>query len=188
MRFLSTLDPDSIKDLDSLNQRYFKWLEEDYTRKAHAGLNGKSPHDVFMSQVSNLKLVKDINLLNENFLLRVSRKIQHDATTQVENVLYETDPRFIGKRVEIRYEPEWINDVTKALPIYDDNKKVGEAKMVRFHDNSHVKRRFKGNRRRDISQELTNAGAVETAETCKNIISYYDMMKGDKVCSNNTLD
>lgn len=189
MRFLSTLDPDSIKDLDSLNQRYFKWLEEDYIRKAHSGLNGKSPHDVFMSQVSNLKLVRDINLLNENFLLRVSRKIQHDATTQVENVLYETDSRFAGKRVEIRYEPEWINDVTKALPIYDDNKKVGEAKMVRYHDNSHVKRRFKGNRRRDISQELTNVGAVETTETSKNIISYYDMMKEeDKVCSNNTLD
>jgi hypothetical protein len=187
MRFLSTLDPGSIKDLDSLNQRYFKWLEEDYTRRAHSGLGGKSPHEVFMSQVSNLKLVKDVNLFNENFLLRVSRKIQHDATTQVDNVLYETDPRFIGKRVEIRYEPEWINDITKALPIYDDNKKVGEAKMVHFHDNSHVKRKFPGNRRKDIPRELSVTEVVDSAVVShKNIISYYDMMKGeDKVCSDN---
>jgi putative transposase len=176
MRFLSTLDPDTIKDLDSLNQRYFKWLEEDYTRKAHSGLNGQSPHDIFMSQVSNLKLVKDINLINENFLLRVSRKIQHDATTQVDNILYETDQRFIGKRVEIRYEPEWIGDVTKPLPIYDDGKKIGEIKVVRYHDNAHAKRRFKGNRRKDIPLEPPVAG---TPEIQKNIISYYGIMKGE---------
>lgn len=185
MRFLSTLEPGSIKDLDSLNQRYFKWLEEDYTRKAHSGLGGKSPHEVFMSQVSNLKLVKDVKLFNENFLLRVSRKIQHDATTQVDNILYETDPRFIGKRVEIRYEPEWINDVTKELPIYDDNKKIGEAKMVRFHDNAHAKRRFPGNRRKDVPLELPDAETADsTGVIHKNIISFYDMMKGeDKVFS-----
>lgn len=176
---MSTLDPNTIKDLDSLNQRYFKWLEEDYIRKAHSGLNGQSPHEVFMSQVSNLKLVKDINLVNENFLLRVSRKIQHDATTQVDNVLYETDTRFINKRVEIRYEPEWIGDITKTLPIYDDGKKIGEAKMVRYHDNSHVKRRFKGNRRKDIPQELPAFEAQDATETHKNIISYYGMMKGE---------
>ena len=179
MRFLSTLDPNIIKDLDSLNQRYFKWLEEDYIRKAHSGLNGQSPHEVFMSQISNLKLVKDINLVNENFLLRVSRKIQHDATTQVDNVLYETDTRFVNKRVEIRYEPEWIGDITKTLPIYDDGKKIGEAKMVRYHDNSHVKRRFKGNRRKDIPQELPDFEAQDATETHKNIISYYGMMKGE---------
>ena len=179
MRFLSTLDPAIIKDLDSLNQRYFKWLEEDYIRKAHSGLNGLSPHDVFMSQISNLKLVKDINLINENFLLRVSRKVQHDATTQVENILYETDPRFAGRRVEIRYEPEWIGDVTKALPIYDDGKKVGEAKIVRYNDNSHVKRRFKGNRRKDIPHEPMTTEVTEAAKTHKNIISYYGMMKGE---------
>lgn len=179
MRFLSTLDPSAVKDLDSLNQRYFKWLEEDYIRKAHAGLNGQSPHDVFMSQVSKLKLVKDINLINENFLLRVSRKVQHDATIQVENVLYETEPRFAGRRIEIRYEPEWIGDVTKALPIYDGSKKVGEAKIVRYHDNSQVKRRFKGNRRKDISPEPKDMGVAGIAESHKNVISYYGMMKGE---------
>jgi putative transposase len=184
MRFLSTLDPSTIQDLDALNQRYFRWLEEDYIRKAHAGLNGQSPHDVFMSQVSKLKLVNDIARINENFLLRITRKIQPDATTQIDNILYETDSRFIGKRVEIRYEPEWINDVTKALPIYEDGKKVGEARVVRFHDNSHTKRRFKGNRRKDVLPETpavmdANTGMAANIDTTpKNTISYSDMMKG----------
>jgi hypothetical protein len=79
-RFLSRIEPAGIKDLDMLNMLYFKWLEEDYTKKAHSGLGGLSPHDVLISQVGNLKLISDRALLDEIFLYRISRKIQHDAT------------------------------------------------------------------------------------------------------------
>ncbi len=188
MRFLSGLDPTTIKDLDELNQKYFIWLEEDYKRKSHKGLNGLSPHDVFMSQISILKLVTDIAAANESFLLRVSRKIQPDATAQIENILYETDSRFSGKRVEIRYEPDWLNDVTKPLLIYEDGKKTGEAKIVRFHDNAHAKRRFKGNRRKDIQPEVILAQPIAKESAIKNTISYVDLMEGGKQCLSNTSD
>jgi hypothetical protein len=125
----------------------FKWLEEDYTRKAHGGLGGLSPHDVLMSQISGLRLISDRALLDEIFLCRVSRKIGHDATVRVQNILCETDPAFAGKRAEIRYDPEWIGDETKELPIFLEGKKIGAAKPVRFHDNAHAKRKFPGNRK-----------------------------------------
>jgi hypothetical protein len=179
MRFLSSLDPSTLKDLDDLNQRFFKWLEDDYKRKSHKGLNGLSPHDVFMSQVSKLKLVTDVERTNESFLLRITRKIQPDATTQIENILYETDSRFSGKRVEIRYEPEWLNDVTKTLPIYLDGKKTGEAKVVRFHDNAHAMRKFKGNRRKDIQPEPIEQMTSLGETSIKNTICYSDMMGSD---------
>lgn len=189
MRFLSGLDLSPVKDLDDLNQRYFKWLEDDYKRKAHKGLNGLSPHDVFMSQVSQVKLVTDINRIDEKFLLRITRKIQPDATTQIENILYETDSKFCGKRVEIRYEPDWLNDVTKVLPIYEEGKKAGEAKMVRFHDNAHAKRRSRGSKRKDTGIKNVAAQPVSPAETvAKNSISYSEMMRGDKLCSDNISD
>lgn len=179
MRFLSNIDPSSIKDLDDLNQRFFKWLEEDYKRKSHKGLNGLSPHDVFMSQVAKLKLITDVEKTNENFLLRITRKIQPDATTQIENILYETDSKFSGKRVEIRYEPEWLNDVAKTLPIYEDGKKIGEARMVRFHDNAHTLRRFKGNRRKNNQPEAIEQNTSTTEAVAKNSISYSDIMGGE---------
>lgn len=192
MRFLSTIDPTTIKDLDDLNQRFFKWLEEDYKRKSHKGLNGLSPHDVLMTQVSKLKLISDIDRLNESFLLRISRKIQHDATTQIQNILYETDSRFSGKRVEIRYEPEWLEDMTKTLPIYEEGKKVGEAKMVRFHDNAHAMRKFKGNRRKKEDTVPDKKAMFEEEPlvytTTKNTISYSNMTGGNKACSDNILD
>lgn len=178
MRFLSSLDPNTIKDLEYLNQRFFKWLEDDYKRKAHKGLNGLSPHDVLMSQVSKLKLVTDIEKTNENFLLRITRKVQPDATTQIENILYETDSKFCGKRVEIRYEPEWLGDVAKMLPIYENSKKIGEARVVRFHDNAHTMRRFKGNRRKNNQPEVVEQTSPLAQTAIKNSISYSDMIGG----------
>lgn len=176
MRFLSKINPVDIKDIDDLNQRYFRWLEEDYKHKSHGGLNGLTPHDVLMMQVSKLNLVTDIPRINEAFLLRTSRKIQHDATTQVDNILYETDSKFIGKRVEIRYEPEWLKDFSKTLPVYTDGKRIGEAKMVRFHDNAHTMRRFKGNRRKELIIVPEATTTVDEA-VIKNSISFSDMME-----------
>ena len=167
MRFLSTVNEDAIDSLDMLNSMYFKWLEEDYIRKAHSELGGLSPHDILMSQIDNLKLPVDRGIIDEIFLHRVSRKVQHDATIQIDNILYETDPCFAGKRMDVRYDPEWIGDENKRLPIYFDGKKAGEAWMVRFHDNAVAKRKFPGNR--SFNKETQNV---------KNVISYSDMIGG----------
>ena len=155
MRFLSALDESAIGSIAELNALYRKWLEEDYCRKAHSGLDGMSPHDVLISEVSCLNMIGDKNHVDEIFLYRVSRKIQHDATTQIDNVIYETDPALSGKRLEIRYEPEWIGNALKELPIYLDGKRIASARMVRFYDNAHMKRRFPGNRRKPDEEVLT---------------------------------
>lgn len=167
MRFLSTIDEDGIDGIDALNMMYFKWLEEDYVKKAHSELGGLSPHDVLMSQIENLKLPTDTKLIDEIFLHRVSRKVLHDATIQIDNILYETDPCFAGKRMEVRYDPEWLGDETKKIPLYNDGKKAGDAWMVRFHDNAHAKRKFQGNRKQSDAQ----GSAVS-------VMSYSDMMGG----------
>jgi transposase InsO family protein len=169
MRFLSTLNEDKIDSIGMLNSLYFKWLEEDYIRKAHSELGGLSPHDVLMSQLDSLKLPTERGLIEEIFLHRVSRKVQHDATFQVDNILYETEPCFAGKRMYVRYDPEWVGDEDKKLPLYFDGKKSGEAWMVRFHDNAHAKRKFPGNRRK-ASVGPQSAGSA---------ISYSEMAGGD---------
>jgi len=171
MRFLSAIDESKIDSLDMLNAMYFKWLEEDYIRKAHSELGGGlSPHDVLMSQVDNLKLPTDKGIIDEIFLHRVSRKVQHDATIQIDNILYETEPCFAGKRMDIRFDPDWVGDENKKLPIYFDGKKAGEAWMVRFHDNARAKRKFPGNNRRKEYADKQNGGSV---------ISYSDITGGN---------
>lgn len=140
-RFLSTLDLSSVEDIDDLNKRLFKWLDEDYLKKPHSSLNGLTPLDYFMSQVDRIKTCGDPKELAEKFLLRKRRKVNHDGTFTIDNILYETKTNFAGMNMEIRYEPSWLEIPFMPVFIYADDKKVGEALQVNFHDNAHIKRK-----------------------------------------------
>jgi hypothetical protein len=71
--------------------------------------------------------------------------------------------------MDVRYDPDWIGDENKKLPIYFDGRKSGEAWMVRFHDNAKAKRKFPGNNRR---KEHTGTQSSDS------VISYSDMIGG----------
>ena len=179
MRFLSALDTNALKDLDHLNTLYFKWLDEDYCRKVHSSLGGLTPHEKLMSQVDSLRLISDRALVDEIFLYRVTRKIGHDATLSIENHLYETDSRFSGKRMEIRYDPEWVGKELMPLSIYEDNKKVGEAKLIRFHDNAHIKRKSTGKSKREAPPMQEDP--VAPVDVLRNPISYRNLIEGGEL-------
>ena len=143
MRFLSQINPDEIKSVDELNLRYWQWLETDYHQKVHSGLK-TSPLDFFMSQSERIKIFPDPAMLDEYFLLKVNRKVNHDATLSLNTILYETDLHFANSRMEVRYDPEWLLNPNTPIFLYHEGKKVGEARQVNLHDNAHVKRKGPG--------------------------------------------
>jgi hypothetical protein len=109
-------------------------LEEDYHRRPHSALEGKmSPLDRFLSQASILRLVNDPENLNKVFLTRIQRKVRHDSTVSVRNILFEVPPRYIGQTIEIRY-----ND--HDFFIYENGQEQDRIMAVNFHDNAHMKR------------------------------------------------
>ncbi|GAB6179232.1 hypothetical protein JCM14036_25730 [Desulfotomaculum defluvii] len=157
-RFLSTIDPTKITSVDELNLLFWRWLEEDYHRKTHSTL-GVSPLDFFMSQAHKVQLYSDPELLREHFLMRIGRKVNHDATLSVNRVLYETDQGLANSKVEVRFEPEWLSVPQRTLPLYQGGKFVGEARMINFYDNSKVKRRGRpaaSSKKEDLEISPTN--------------------------------
>ncbi len=172
-RFLSTLDIDSIKGIEDLNSKFFKWLDEDYHKKPHEAFNGLTPLDFFMSQFDRVKLYSDPKQLEEKFLLRKPRKVNHDGTFSINKILYETKIEFANLKVEIRYEPSWLKAAFKPVFIYIDDKKVGEALKVNFHDNAHMKRKGKLNISINNKTELINQSNIPAEQT----ISFAKMMK-----------
>lgn len=131
-RFFPLLKLRPASSIEELNQRFWQWLEEDYHRKTHASL-GMTPQDMYLSQVSRIRMVSDPSSLDPLFLKRDYRKVKHDGTISVNSLLYEVPPRYIGQRVEIRFDE---NNVF----IYEDGNSVGKATLVNFSDNAHVKR------------------------------------------------
>ncbi|EQB95161.1 hypothetical protein GA8_13080, partial [Geobacillus sp. A8] len=119
--------------LDELNERFWKWLEEEYHRKPHASLDGKTPHEVFQSQVERVVWIEDIDWLDAIFLKREHRKVKADGTITLNKQLYEVPPRFIGQSIELRYDE-------RGVYVYEDGKRVAEAIRVRLEDNAYVKR------------------------------------------------
>ena len=128
LRFLSQINPAEIKDIDELNLLYWQWLEEDYHRKVHSELK-MSPLDFFMAQSERIKIFPNPALLDEYFLLRVKRKVKHDATLSLDNILYETDEHLANSRVEVRYDPEWLSNSNKPIFLYHEGKKVPGYKL-----------------------------------------------------------
>ena len=140
-RFLSCIETDKIKDIDELNKRFWAWLDTEYHKKPHSSLDGVTPLEYYMSQIDRIKLIENPETLTEKFFYRVKRKIKHDATFTIDKILYETDQKFASCEMEVRYEPEWLEQESKNVLLFKDDKKVGEARQVNFHENAHVKRK-----------------------------------------------
>lgn len=164
MRFLSRLEPERIKSLEELNLRFWEWLEEDYQRKVHSSLH-MSPLDYFMSRADEVNMFPDPALLDEYFLLRVLRKINHDATLSLESILYETDQKFANTRLEVRYEPQWLNNPAQPVFLYREETKVGDARQVNLFENASAKRKGRGRPAKQSEPESTPPARTESEIT-----------------------
>lgn len=134
-RFIPLLIENDLTSLDNLNQKFFDWLEKDYHRKVHSSL-GTTPLDKYMSQIDQVNHINDPDRLKMIFLKRAKRKVKHDRTISINSQLYEVPPTLIGKRIEVRFDPETYQEIF----IYDDDQYLGQAQKVIFADNAHVKR------------------------------------------------
>jgi len=59
-----------VESLEELNERFWRWLEEDYHRREHASLDGKTPHEVFHSQLESITFLEDTSILDSIFMKR----------------------------------------------------------------------------------------------------------------------
>ncbi|QOY34233.1 DDE-type integrase/transposase/recombinase [Anaerobacillus isosaccharinicus] len=132
-RFYPLLESDRAHSLEELNQRFWRWLEEDYHRRVHASLDGKTPIEVYQLQLEEVKFLGDLSLLETIFLKRHNRKVKHDGTITIDKQLYEVPPGFIGYSIDVREDEHGVY-------IFEEGKKVAEAKRVSLEDNAHVKR------------------------------------------------
>jgi len=134
-RFLPLLDESDKSSLENLNQAFFRWLEQDYHRRKHSSLEG-TPLDAYMEQISKVKTLDDPEKLAKIFLKRDKRKVKADGTISFRKKLFEVPPALIGKKIEIRFNPETADDVF----IYDQGEEIAKAQPVNLHENAYLRR------------------------------------------------
>lgn len=139
MRFLPTLGPADLASLDALNRRFWAWVEGEYHRAPHRGLDGVTPLDAWAMRSGDVREPGSGLDLVEMCLLEVKRKVHKDRTLSLDGVVYEVSAELVGEMVTVRFDP-----TKKGAPvdIWLAGQKVQSARVVDAYANCFVKRNY----------------------------------------------
>jgi putative transposase len=118
--FLSEATHQGISSLEELNDLFFAWAEQVANRRIHAETN-EAPIDRFERTGPHRQV--DPDQLREAFRWSVTRRVTRTATIPLEGNSYGVDPALVGRRVELRYDPEDLS----RIDVYLNGTKAGVA-------------------------------------------------------------
>lgn len=135
MQLLPHLTPADLASLDALNRRLWAWVEGEYHRSPHRGLDGVTPLDRWSAVADEVRyLGLDIDDL---FLLEAKRKVAKDRTVSLSGVTYEVEAALVGEAVTLRFDPARPQ---RAIQVWLEGDRVKDASVVDTHANCFVKR------------------------------------------------
>ena len=118
------------KTLADLNHLLDIWLSEHYHKKPHSSLNGRSPEVMFKSDSRPLKFPSAETLKNV-FLHNEVRNVDKTGCFKLRGKNYEAGMEYIGKKVEIRYDPHFLDEVEVLYPGFEA-KRVSKVQISEF--------------------------------------------------------
>ena len=119
-RFLLEAEARGIASSQELNDRFRAWAEQMCNTRVHAE-TGQTPIQRFTSH-GPLHAVEP-SLLREAFRWSVMRRVTSTTSVSLAGNRYSVDPALIGRRVELRFDPE---DLTR-LDVYWEGHPAGKA-------------------------------------------------------------
>lgn len=136
---LAPIDVEQLRSLEDLNMRFHTWLESEYHRSPHRGLNGITPLDAWLAKSRHIVPFDATVDLDEVFRHQASRKVYRDSTITLDGALFEVPSTLIGERIIVRYDPQ-LPVRRRRLLVYQANRLVGEARLVDSYANAKVRR------------------------------------------------
>jgi transposase InsO family protein len=118
--FLAEACHQGIESLDALNDLFAAWAGQVANRRVHAE-TGQAPIDRFTAGGPHRQAAPA--LLADAFRWSVTRRVTRVATVPLEGNSYAVDPALVGRRVELRYDPE---DLAR-IDVFLDGKPAGAA-------------------------------------------------------------
>jgi transposase InsO family protein len=133
-KFMATLPITEINSLEQLNQLFEDWLQKEYHKFRHEGIQ-TTPMERYFDDIkkTTIKRVTEEEL-DLAFYVTIQRTVKNDSTISVKNVSYQCPHRFIGRKIEIRYPA----DKPHLLTIYQEDKPVVQLKPVDLVQNANV--------------------------------------------------
>jgi len=132
-RFLAEACHQGIDNLDELNDRFLAWVTQVANRRVHAETN-QSPEQRF--EAAGPPRAAKPELLVDAFKWSVQRKVTRTATVSLDGNHYSVDPALVGRRVELRFEPEDL----AGMEVFLEGKLYGVATpfIIGHHTQKHA--------------------------------------------------
>ena len=121
--------------LDDIRVSLSKFITNSYINKIHS-VTKATPNDRWHEEYSLVTFL-DENCIDESFLHRTFNKVRNDRTIKFNNEYYEIPYKYVGKTIELRYDPNYLS----RLYLYENNKKVLDIFKVDKVANSKIKRK-----------------------------------------------
>lgn len=125
--FLTELEHEPADRLETLNSKFWAWLEVEYHQKIHSATK-ETPNNRWRQYVTgHLKKIEEQQLL-QIFLWRLTRKVDKVGRVSVQGVDFEVASFLAGKSVEVRFNHFDLS----AVLIYHDDRFLQKALPARI--------------------------------------------------------
>ena len=137
-QLLTRLRPEDTSSLDALNRRLWAWVEGEYHRTPHRGLDGQTPLDRWAQDGDEVRYPAPELDLKDLFLFEEKRKVHKDRTISLHGLVYEVDAALVGQTVVLRLDPSAPKG--RPVQVWHDGSKIQDAKVVDAYANCFIKR------------------------------------------------
>jgi len=128
-------DWNTFNSLEDIRKSLSEYLYNHYINKIHSVIK-MTPNDRWHQEYNLVKFMDD-NIVEEMFLHRTSHRVRNDRTIKFKNEYYEVPYKYVGKTIELRYDPVNLD----KLFLYENNQKIEDVFKVDKVANSKSKRK-----------------------------------------------
>ena len=137
LQLLPTLGPEDLCSLDALNRRLASWVEGEYHRAPHRGIEGDTPLTRWAATAQGMRMAPPN--ASECFRIEAKRKVARDRTVTLDGVAYEVDAALIGHKVTLRYDAS-RKPKERSVEVVHEGKHVQHVRPLDTYANCFVKR------------------------------------------------
>ena len=107
--FIAEVKASAIRTLDQLNEAFFAWIDEEYNQRTHRAV-GISPKQRWLKDASRIEYLEE-EKIRIAFLWREMRTADKTGVITLFNRKYKVAPALAKKRLQIRYDPERLDQI-----------------------------------------------------------------------------
>jgi len=134
-QFLTSIS--NILSIEELNEKFEHWLQNDYNRSPHQGIENKTPLDKYLERLAHIRRFPGHVYPEELFYREEKRQVGKDATFRINNILYEAPEHLIGEKIQVLFD----SDNMEKVKIRFGEKDEGYSIPIDYLSNSKIKRK-----------------------------------------------